>query len=305
MSTIAVQRRSLPVSATALGRLVPPEIAAAAELARHLGAVGRARAALLGQHAREQRFERLGNVGIELARRRRIFGEDAREHRAPVFGGKRRAPGQALEQHTAEREDIGARIDVALAARLLRRHVAGRAEQAAGDGDGVEPVARHAKVEHLDRAEVAADEKQVARLDVAMHHPARMGGADGVGGVGHQAHRLGERERRARQSMRQLLAFEPLHDEVGRAVGQDAVRDVADDAGMAQLGQHARLAREAVVGVGLGVERLERDRLAGVAVRGAKHHAHAAGASDVVEHEALGHHVLNAQAHAAQLSPIS
>ena len=41
------------------------------------------------------------------------------------------APGQALEQHAAEREDVGAGGDVALAAHQLGRHVAGRADDRA------------------------------------------------------------------------------------------------------------------------------------------------------------------------------
>ena len=47
-----------------------------------------------------------------------------------------RPPGQALEEDAAEREDVGARVEVAIAARLLRRHVARRAERGAGHRRG-------------------------------------------------------------------------------------------------------------------------------------------------------------------------
>ena len=50
-----------------------------------------------------------------------------------VFAVERAAPGQHLEQHDAERPDVGAAID-GLAARLLGRHVRGRPEDHADLG---------------------------------------------------------------------------------------------------------------------------------------------------------------------------
>ena len=66
----------------------------------------------------------------------RLAGQDRGEHVAHRFAVEELAAGQHLEEHDAEGPDVGAPID-RLAARLLRRHVGGGAEDQAGRGAGV------------------------------------------------------------------------------------------------------------------------------------------------------------------------
>ena len=98
--------------------------------ARH---VGQALRRILGQHARHQIVERRAAARGDQSRTRgascsRILASSADASSASKTG----APGQALEQHAAQREDVGAGGDVALAAHLLGRHVAGRAHHRPG-----------------------------------------------------------------------------------------------------------------------------------------------------------------------------
>ena len=83
---------------------------------------------------------------------------------------------------------------VAIAARLLGRHVAGRADDHAGARRAAcAREARDAEVEQLDAVDrVAVGQEQVARLDVAMHHAVRV--------------RLRQRPRRRARRARSLSA---------------------------------------------------------------------------------------------------
>src|SRR5262249_15024975 len=84
----------------------------------------------------------------------------------------------------------------------------------------------------------------------------------------------------------QVLALEPLHGQVELVVDA-AVREVGDDAWVAQRGEELGLAREARLGVGAGdADGLDRGQPAGLAVERAVDDAHAAAGGGALELEA-------------------
>ena len=64
-----------------------------------------------------------------------VAAESLGDHRLRRWPGERRLAGQHLVEHAAERVDVGAGVDVALAARLLGAHVGRRADGEAGLGE--------------------------------------------------------------------------------------------------------------------------------------------------------------------------
>ncbi len=98
------------------------------ELDRDLPGVARSAAGILAEHPAEELSQRVGHVGPELLRARRVVEEDLRQDGQRVRPLERRPARQALEEHAAEREHVDARVDVALAADLLRGDVARGAE---------------------------------------------------------------------------------------------------------------------------------------------------------------------------------
>ncbi len=231
--------------------------------------VARARVALLGEHVGQRRFEVRGQPGAELADRERLVEADLREHRHGRRAGERRLAGQALDHHAPEREQVGARVDLLLAARLLGRHVHRRAHDAAGLGDAarIEEAAREPEVEQLRLLEAAAGQEEVARLDVAVDDAAPVRAGQRVGDAAAEVDALADGQRPAGQAVRQVLALEPLHRQVVLAERRRAVRDVAHDRGVAELGQHLGLLAEAVGLLGAApVQDLERHQRAGLPV---------------------------------------
>ena len=65
-----------------------------------------------------------------------------------------------------------------------------------------------------------------------MHHAAAMDRAQRGRGAAAERERLGDSELRALQAGRQRLARQPLHHEVGVALGRDPVVDVTHDPGV-------------------------------------------------------------------------
>jgi hypothetical protein len=238
----------------ALGR------ADAQELGKGGGPVAGAALGLLREHPRQQILERRRHALAELARPRRLLEQDLREDRHGVLARERRPPGDALEEHAAEREDVGPGVDLALAARLLRRHVAGGAEQAPG-ARGRDParVPGDPEIEDLRPIDLPVAEVDVGRLDVAVDDPARVGGGEGPGHARAERRRLGRREPGPEQALAEILALEPLHREVERALGGAPVGDVLDDARVPEPGERLGLGGEAALH--------RRRRLAPAAIR--------------------------------------
>ena len=168
----------------------------------------------------------------------------------------RRGPGQGLVEHDAERPDVGAVIEVLLAARLLGRHVEGRSEHGAGareaaalgDGELVGLDLGDAEVQQLDDdvAVLALREEEVGRLDVPVHDARLVRLAQPHCRLhDHTQRQLGWHGPQAFQRLLQVLADEQLHDRVGAA--GDGI-----DPGVQDLRDVLRLDRPA--GHGLALE---------------------------------------------------
>ena len=87
---------------------------------------------ILGHRPLDDELERVGQIAAQRLRARRLVPDDAGERAARVLAAERRTPGDGAIEHGAERVDVAAMIDRRAAARLLRRHVRGRAEHRAG-----------------------------------------------------------------------------------------------------------------------------------------------------------------------------
>ena len=84
--------------------------------------------------AHADRVELGRDVAVGRAQRRPRVDAGERRSRAPAWPrGCSGCQREDLEQDAAERVDVGAAVEIGVAADLLRRHVAGRAEHGAGD----------------------------------------------------------------------------------------------------------------------------------------------------------------------------
>ena len=109
-----------------------------------------------------------------------MLRENAHRRRA----GERRRPGEHLVQHTAEGVDVGPRIDVTFAERLLGAHVGDRSNRHSRlrhrvRRSGARAGARDAEVGEQ-RMSTAGNEN-VLRLHIAMNDALLVGGLQGVG----------------------------------------------------------------------------------------------------------------------------
>jgi hypothetical protein len=235
---------------------------------------------VLRQHRRDQVVQLRRHLRPQRADARRVTEQDLSEGAGGAVALERGRPGQALEQHAAEREHVGARVDRAAVAHLLGRHEAGRADHRAGLRELCAARApRDPEVEDLDVVDAAGGEEQVAGLEIAVHGAERVGGAERLADPDGERERLADGERLAREAAVEVLAVEPLHDEVELARGRLAVGDVADDAGVREPGEQLHLAREARDAGAPDVgEDLDGDRVARGAITGAEDLPHAAGA---------------------------
>ena len=254
---------------------------------------------------RQQVVERARQAGPQIAEARRPLEEDLGEHRHHVRALEDRTPGEALEEHAAERIDVRAPVDVRRPARLLGRHVAGRADDRARDGAraavALEP--RRAEVEQRRPLDRAALEPHVRRLDVAVHDPERVRRRQSARHARRHRERVPGRERSAREPRREVLAVEPLHGEPGSSIRRSAVRDVPHDRRVIERGDEARLPLEAGdVTRRERVQQLERHHCAApLTVARAQDRPHAARARDALDLEAPADDAARCH-HAAQCS---
>ena len=179
-----------------------------------------------------QHRRRRGEVGRFLHDRRECFGD--------IVTGEGTTPRHHFVQDAAERPDVRAFVGRA-PARLLRRHVGGRAENhahlsawpavASGKGGSRErrrilgvPRPRRTRrihrfrepeVQHLHRA--VPTDLDVRGLQIAMDDALLVRGFQGRRDLLRDRQRVGERHRTARDVHRQILALDELHDQGARA----------------------------------------------------------------------------------------
>src|SRR5262245_38787044 len=98
-----------------------------------------------------------------------------------------------------------------------------------------------AEVEQLDAIDLPVDKKQVARLEVAMDDSECMRCAECFGHAQHKLDAFLHREPAAAKAGLEVFAVQPFHGEVELSGRCAAVRDIADDARMPELGEEPGL----------------------------------------------------------------
>jgi hypothetical protein len=248
-------------------------------------------------------LERLGDDPIEFRRDQRIEGrgrrgvavEDAVEDDGGGVAWKTHASGGHLVEHHAEREEVGAHIEL-FGARLFRRHVGdgahGGAHDAREDGGlergrvvGAGPPQRtfgelrQTEVEHLGLP--ALGQEDVGGLDVAVQDVFAVRRVERIGDLRrHVEQRLGI-ERSLDETPVERLALEQFHGQVAAAVLVVEPVDGAD-VGVIEARRGAGLTPEPVDRFGI-FRRRRRQHLQGHhaaehRVLRAVHDAHATGA---------------------------
>jgi hypothetical protein len=176
------------------------------------------------------------------------------ERQAVDFVGARAR--QRFEDQDAERVDVGPRVDVVPALRLLGTHVPRGAEEPARRRRGrrCEPAPdrlRDAEVQHARprRAVVRRRrfDEDVGGLEVAMHDAVPMGVRDGVADVGERAHELRDTVAPPRGVRIERFALDVLHREPRQRnaaeIGDAGLVELRD-AGMPERPEHFDLERE-------------------------------------------------------------
>ena len=247
-----------------------------AQLADHLlggGALHR----LVAGHRREQVAQRRRQL-------RRDLGGAVQAGDRGLEGVARELPagGDALEEHQAQRVDVGGRSDL-LTAHLLRRQVRRGADDHAGGGD-VRGVGEHGDAEVRQVRAPVGVEQHVAGLDVAVHDAVAVHVGQRVAEGRAEGDDVAERERTAADAVGEGLALDELHDEVGAVA---LLADVVDrhQAGVVHAGERLDLAlAPGLVGLAdTGREQLDRDVTAQQLVARPEHLGGAAPADEVTE----------------------
>ena len=193
------------------------------------GQVRGRRVALLGhrvQAAQDHLLQPLGQIGAQLARRRRVHPKALAQTGIGLRVAKGQLTGRQFVQHDADGKDVAARI-AAHAYHLFRRHVDRRTHRAAqllGQQVGVVRVKAQTKIEQQ-RAAVRAYQ-HIGRFQVQVH------GVLLVQAV--RSSRHGGAQARQRGRIRALALLIQL---------QPVVQRVASDVFHHQIGHHIQIAR--------------------------------------------------------------
>ena len=262
---------------------------------------------ILLQAAAQQPANGDGGVSRELTPVR-VCADDSRDRFRHVGAAEHPPAGEHLVQYAPERPDVGALVDD-LAARLLRAHVRGRAEDDAGRrhrgaryrrrrGDGFGGGWRGQRIHRFREAEVEdlhgaiTANLDVRGLEVAMDDALPVRGFQGFRDLPGSWQGLVERNRAPRETLGQVFALDQFHDERFGGVALFHPMDMGD-VRMIQRGERLRFAcepREAVGIVGEGVrEDLEGHVAIEPRIARAVHFAHPAGTQrgeDLVRAEA-------------------
>ena len=134
-------------------------------------------AGVLAQQAFDDRVDGAGHGDSETAHSRRRVVQVLAEHLAHRATGERRTSGEALEQHDAERVEVGTLIrrDVDQS-RLLGGHVARRSDRLVAEGALQPSAARETEIDEDGSARLGEDD--VGRLHVAVQNPGVVGGLE-------------------------------------------------------------------------------------------------------------------------------
>ena len=246
------------------------------------------RRGVLGEAAQDRRGDVLGQLGVRRARARRVVARDGDEQVHLGRAAERWPPGRHLVEHDAEREEIGALIEL-LAARLLGRHVRRRAHARAvlrelhlrlrltAHGRGGVLELREAEIDDLRRA-LGRDE-DVLGLEIAVHDALVVRLRERERDAARDGEEALERQRLADEVAAQRLALDELHREVRAPVRLADLVD-RDEVRVRHGGRRARLAQEAGAPSGIArdlfAQHLQRDRAAEALVVGEVDDAHAA-----------------------------
>ena len=226
---------------------------------------------------------------------------DRGEGGAQAASLERRPPGEHLEQHTSEREEVRAMID-RCASKLLRCQVGhrpqhhlrvpllrrfGRRLRAAVPG--LPP--RQAEVEDLHTPR--CEHEDVLRLQIEVGDAACVRGGETLGRLEHDGHRGAPRQRLAGHALAQVASRQQLGDHVPAPAVLADVED-PENAGVGERREQARLVVELREAGGRALhprgEDLERDLAPEAAVPRAIHGPEPAGAEhtpDLVRSEPL------------------
>ena len=228
---------------------------AAAESKRSAGTLASALATACSTHSgtlsrtvRSRRGVSVNRRAIIAWARRAAEGRLAREH---------------LVEHGAERVDVGSRVEVARAARLLRAHVGGRAHRHSGSGQPGVPFRHGARdAEIRDQRAAVLRQQHVLRLDVPVDHSLLVGVLERKRGFAPDAESLVDGQLvLALQPVPEALALHERHGVPELAAGFTGIEH-CEDVGMLEAGGQADLPLEpfgAERDRQLGVQDLEGD----------------------------------------------
>ena len=226
------------------------------ELARVLIAL----AGLAVDAAHDHVFERLGNIAVDLARRRREVVH-VRVHRGDdivAVVAERKRTGEDLVHHDADRIQVAANVG-GFAQETLGREVRNRTDDLPGTRRlrHVAGAPRQAEVGEL-HVLTAFENHDVGWLDVAMNHALAVGVFERFEHFGDVSERLLIAEFAALER-RERLAGHELHDDVREPLPFAGVVD-RDDALMIEARHRSRFGEKARVGVVRAVDQhLDRD----------------------------------------------
>ena len=177
---------------------------------------------------------------IEGMGRRRIIVANLMQHLHHAVGQKGRLARQHFVERGAERKNVRPPVDMSRpAAGLFRRHVLRRADHLAGRRQahfGVIHFLRHPEVGDVDPPGLI--EKDVAGLDVAVHHIVFVREVQRVRDLPGNRQRLAGRDRAAREPVGQRFAVNQIHREIMLAglhaeiVNRDDVRMLESRGGL-------------------------------------------------------------------------
>jgi hypothetical protein len=212
--------------------------------------------------------------------RGRLFVDERVQHAYRCRTVERWPAGEHLVEHRADGEQIRSSVH-RIARRVLRRHVARRAEYHSIAGERQQRALRlfdgHARNAEVEQLRAVPGQEDVRGFQVAMQHAAAMQRTQGIEDLEGSFDRTAQWQCPARDPRGERLALEQLHrDEELALVFADFVQ--LTDVGMADARRRARFAPQPlarfVVG-NFGAHGFERHRAAKPRILGGIHDAHA------------------------------